>query len=181
MVLFWYNSARFPANCFGDCLPLVGILYTFLDWALNLRRGKNGRRLPGIKWKSSLETFWKIFRLVFERATSDKIENRVNRQMHRVRILALPNRGTVVLLKTHQVRTVSQILTDLPGDQFEEGETCRLPRNKRFENNVVELDCLGNHTSENEATESKSQSDSPLEAAFRYIMKFTGPCFALFV
>ncbi|KAK4862951.1 hypothetical protein LT330_010695 [Penicillium expansum] len=62
----------------------VGILYTFLDWALNLRRGKNGRRLPGIKRKSSLETFWKVFRLVFERATSGKIENRMNRQMRRV-------------------------------------------------------------------------------------------------
>ncbi|KAJ5507903.1 hypothetical protein N7527_010046 [Penicillium freii] len=62
----------------------VGILYTFLDWALNQRRGKNGRRLPGIKRKSSLETFWKVFRLVFERATSGKIENRMNRQMRRV-------------------------------------------------------------------------------------------------
>jgi hypothetical protein len=39
--------------------------------------------------------------------------------------------------------------------QFGEGETCRLSRNKRFENNVVELDCLGNHTSEDKATESK--------------------------
>ncbi|CAI7565337.1 unnamed protein product [Penicillium viridicatum] len=78
----------------------VGILYTFLDWALNLRRGKNGRRLPGIKRKSSLETFWKVFRLVFERATSGKIENRMNRQIRRVRIPPLPNHGTVVLPKT---------------------------------------------------------------------------------
>ncbi|KAG0156267.1 hypothetical protein PDIDSM_3444 [Penicillium digitatum] len=38
----------------------IAILHTFLDWALNLRRRKNGRRLPGIKRKSSLETFWKV-------------------------------------------------------------------------------------------------------------------------
>ncbi|KAH2975874.1 hypothetical protein KXV25_006790 [Aspergillus fumigatus] len=62
----------------------IGILYTFLDWVLNLRRGKDGRRLPGIKRKSSLETFWKVFRLVYERATSSKIEKPMNRQMHRV-------------------------------------------------------------------------------------------------
>jgi hypothetical protein len=31
----------------------VPILFTFLDWVLNLRRGKNGRRLPGTKCKSS--------------------------------------------------------------------------------------------------------------------------------
>ncbi|CEO59611.1 hypothetical protein PMG11_04283 [Penicillium brasilianum] len=62
----------------------IAILHTFLDWALNLRRGKNGRRLPGIKRKSSLETFWKVFRLVFERATSEKIGSQMNRQMRRV-------------------------------------------------------------------------------------------------
>ncbi|KAJ5248104.1 hypothetical protein N7524_012064 [Penicillium chrysogenum] len=62
----------------------IVILHTFLDWALNLRRGKNGRRLPGIKRKSSLETFWKVFRLVFERATSEKIGKMMNRQMRRV-------------------------------------------------------------------------------------------------
>ncbi|KAI3226235.1 hypothetical protein DTO012A9_9396 [Penicillium roqueforti] len=61
--------------------------------------------------------------------------------------------------------------------QFEEGETCRLPRNKRFENNVVELDCLGNHPSDDEATQSKSKSDSPLEAAFRSITNDHRPLF----
>lgn len=62
----------------------IGMLYTFLEWSLNQRRGKNGRRLPGIKQKSSLETFWKVFRLVYERATSGKIEKSMNRQMRRV-------------------------------------------------------------------------------------------------
>lgn len=62
----------------------IAILYNFLDWALNLKRGKNGRRLPGIKCKSSLDTFWKVFRLVFERSTSKKIGNQMNRRMRRV-------------------------------------------------------------------------------------------------
>lgn len=62
----------------------VPILFTFLDWLLNLRRGKNGRRLPGVKCKSSLDTFWKVFRLVYENETSNKIGKQMNRQMRRV-------------------------------------------------------------------------------------------------
>ncbi|KAJ6144084.1 hypothetical protein N7471_003537 [Penicillium samsonianum] len=68
----------------------IPILYNFLEWALNLRRGKNGRRLPGIKCKSSLDTFWKVFRLVYERSTSKKIGNQMNRRMRRVRGPFLP-------------------------------------------------------------------------------------------
>ncbi|KAB8222978.1 hypothetical protein BDV33DRAFT_201117 [Aspergillus novoparasiticus] len=62
----------------------IAIQHTFLGWALNLRRGKIGRRLPGIRRKSSLETFGKAFRLVFERATSEKIGKQMNRPMRRV-------------------------------------------------------------------------------------------------
>ncbi|KAJ5982545.1 hypothetical protein N7451_012645 [Penicillium sp. IBT 35674x] len=62
----------------------IPILYNFLEWALNLRRGMNDRRLPGIKCKSSLDTFWKAFRLVYERSTTNKIGNQMNRRMHRV-------------------------------------------------------------------------------------------------
>ncbi|KAJ5086714.1 hypothetical protein NUU61_008021 [Penicillium alfredii] len=62
----------------------IPILYNFLDWVLNLRRGKNGRKVPGIKCKSSLDTFWKVFRLVYEKTTSDKIGKQMNRQMRRV-------------------------------------------------------------------------------------------------
>ncbi|KAL6228990.1 hypothetical protein BDW75DRAFT_235532 [Aspergillus navahoensis] len=62
----------------------VAILYNFLDWVLNLRHGKNGRRLPGIKCKSSLDTFWKVFRLVYEKETCNKIGKQMNRRMRRV-------------------------------------------------------------------------------------------------
>lgn len=63
---------------------LISIMYIFLDWVLNLRRGKDGRRLPGTKYKSSLDTFWKVFRLVYERETSNKITKQMNRRMRRV-------------------------------------------------------------------------------------------------
>lgn len=63
---------------FRSCTP------SFLDWVLNLQHGKNGRRLPGVKCKSSLDTFWKVFRLVYRRDTSNKIGKQMNRQMRRV-------------------------------------------------------------------------------------------------
>ncbi|KAJ6166764.1 hypothetical protein N7470_002211 [Penicillium chermesinum] len=60
----------------------ISIMYIFLDWVLNLRRGKDGR-LPVTKCKSSLDTFWKVFRLVYKRATSNKITKQMNGQMRR--------------------------------------------------------------------------------------------------
>ena len=59
-------------------------LYNFFDWCLNQKVGKNGRRKRGIKKKSSLGTYWKVFRLVFERATEEKIHPKLNRSMHKV-------------------------------------------------------------------------------------------------
>lgn len=52
-----------------------------------------------------------------------------------------------------------------------------MPRNKRDENNVVELDCLGYRPLESGTTESKFQSDSLLETAFGSIMKYHRPLF----
>ncbi|RDK36440.1 hypothetical protein M752DRAFT_287819 [Aspergillus phoenicis ATCC 13157] len=42
---------------------------------------QDGRYLPGIKWKSSPGTFWKVFRLAYERKTSNKITKQMNCQM----------------------------------------------------------------------------------------------------
>ncbi|KAJ0338342.1 hypothetical protein KNSL1_012488 [Colletotrichum chrysophilum] len=61
----------------------TGLLHTFFDWFLSQKVGKDGRKKRGIKKKSSLGTYWKVFRLVFERATSDKIDPKLNRSMHR--------------------------------------------------------------------------------------------------
>jgi hypothetical protein len=59
-------------------------LKAFFEWILNQRQGKAGRRLAGDKSASTLGTYWKVFRLVRERATVEKIQGKINRQMHRV-------------------------------------------------------------------------------------------------
>ncbi|PVH92773.1 C2H2 finger domain protein [Periconia macrospinosa] len=62
----------------------VGTLFTFFDWLLGQRRGKKGRRLRGTKFASSLGTYWKVFRLVYERSTSVRLDPKMNRGMHKV-------------------------------------------------------------------------------------------------
>jgi hypothetical protein len=59
-------------------------LKAFFDWMLNQRRGKGGKRLKGVKSSNSLGTYWKVFRLVYERATGSKIDGKTTRKMHRV-------------------------------------------------------------------------------------------------
>ncbi|KAF1964005.1 hypothetical protein BU23DRAFT_521662, partial [Bimuria novae-zelandiae CBS 107.79] len=62
----------------------VGTLYTFFSWLLDQRQGKGGRKRRGIKFASSLGTYWKVYRLVYERATSLKLDGKMNRSMHKV-------------------------------------------------------------------------------------------------
>ena len=64
-------------------------LKAFFEWMLNQRQGKGGRRLAGIKSASTLGTYWKVFRLVHERETGEKIGGKMNRHMHRVSIAPL--------------------------------------------------------------------------------------------
>lgn len=61
-----------------------GTLYTFFNWLLSQREGKGGRRRRGTKYASSLGTYWKVFRLVYERVTSERLDARMNRSMHKV-------------------------------------------------------------------------------------------------
>ncbi|KAI0410839.1 C2H2 finger domain protein [Xylaria grammica] len=61
----------------------IKLLYLFFDWRLNLTENKDGRKLRGIATRSSLGTYWKVFRLVYERATGDKLDAKLNRKMHR--------------------------------------------------------------------------------------------------
>lgn len=63
-------------------------LKSFFERMLNQRQGKGGRRLAGIQSASTLGTYWKVFRLVYERATGEKIEGKINRHMHRVSSVA---------------------------------------------------------------------------------------------
>jgi hypothetical protein len=57
----------------------------FFNWLLSEREGNNGRKICGTKFASSLGTYWKVFRLVYERNTCQKINGKLNRSMHRVR------------------------------------------------------------------------------------------------
>ncbi|KAK4148490.1 C2H2 finger domain protein [Chaetomidium leptoderma] len=81
----WNNYCTYirrdPLACFESVS--VKLLYMFFDWLLNQKQGKNGRQLRGTKKKSSLETYWKMFRLVYERAMTQKLDAKLNRQMHR--------------------------------------------------------------------------------------------------
>jgi hypothetical protein len=52
----------------------IKLLYSFFDWLLNQQRGKNGRKRRGTKYASSLGKYWKVFHLVYESATREKID-----------------------------------------------------------------------------------------------------------
>ncbi len=61
------------------------LLHTYFDWSLNQRLSRDGtRKRKKVTKSSSLGTHWKVFRLVFERATSEKIDPKLNRTMHKV-------------------------------------------------------------------------------------------------
>ena len=62
----------------------ISTLYTFFNWLLSQRQGKDGRKRRGTKLASSLGTYWKVFRLVYERATGAKLDATINRSMHKV-------------------------------------------------------------------------------------------------
>lgn len=64
-------------------------LYNFFDWLLGQRQGKGGRKRRGTKLASSLGTYWKVFRLVYERTTGVKIGGNTTRSMHKVTALHL--------------------------------------------------------------------------------------------
>ncbi|KAL4899407.1 hypothetical protein BDW74DRAFT_163598 [Aspergillus multicolor] len=54
----------------SDSEETIRFLYGFFGWRCDIRRGKNGRHCPGIKTKSSLETFWKWWHLVLKQETA---------------------------------------------------------------------------------------------------------------
>ncbi|KAJ5640364.1 uncharacterized protein N7484_008226 [Penicillium longicatenatum] len=53
----------------SDSEETVRFLYGFFSWRCDIRRGKNGRHCPGLRYKSSLETFWKNWHLVLKQHT----------------------------------------------------------------------------------------------------------------
>ncbi|KAG9242359.1 hypothetical protein BJ878DRAFT_583873 [Calycina marina] len=61
-----------PAKCYDDISPQF--IHGFLGWACDQRRGKGGRRRPGIKYASSLETFWKCYLIVYKLETGRRLD-----------------------------------------------------------------------------------------------------------
>jgi len=84
--LIWCRHYRYISRDPHELFKAVStkVLYNFFDWLLNQKRGKGGRRMRGIKHKSSLGTYWKVYRLMYERATGDKIKGPLTRSMHKV-------------------------------------------------------------------------------------------------
>lgn len=61
--------------------------------------------------------------------------------------------------------------------QFQEGDTSRLPRNKRVEDRVVESKVPDTQHSESEVMETNPQPEGPFETALRSVMKDHRPLF----
>ncbi|KAL4761146.1 uncharacterized protein BDW70DRAFT_150295 [Aspergillus foveolatus] len=55
----------------------VRFLYGFFSWRCDLRRGKKGRHCPGIRYRSSLESFWKWWHLVLKQETAAGLSKEV--------------------------------------------------------------------------------------------------------
>jgi hypothetical protein len=66
---FCYEGKHDPVERFGwlsDSEETIRFLKAFFSWRCGRRRSKKGRRTPGIKYKTSLETFWKWWHLVYK-------------------------------------------------------------------------------------------------------------------
>jgi hypothetical protein len=55
----------------------LSLLHSFFDWLLNQKTGEGGRRMRGTKYRSSSDTYWRFYRLVYEAATGDKIKDQI--------------------------------------------------------------------------------------------------------
>lgn len=76
-------------NAFGDydtCLNSINcnLLKSFFTWRLDIKSGKGGRMLKGIKTVSSLFVYWKVFRLVYAMATGTRLDATLSDRMHQV-------------------------------------------------------------------------------------------------
>jgi hypothetical protein len=61
---------RDPVKCLhsaSNAGEAIRDLKAFFSWRCDLLRNKNGRRMPGIKYKRSLESFWRYWHLYYTR------------------------------------------------------------------------------------------------------------------
>ncbi|EQL28673.1 hypothetical protein BDFG_08585 [Blastomyces dermatitidis ATCC 26199] len=70
---FWDRFCKGAKRDPVECLPClseteetVRFLKALFSWRCDQRRGKDGRRTPGLKTKSSLDAFWKWWHLIYK-------------------------------------------------------------------------------------------------------------------
>lgn len=80
---------RDPQECFESIHEEFSIRlpYKFLEWRLNQRVGRDGRRLRGVKKFSSLMTYWKVFCIAFKDAVGETLDPRLGQNMQNVLII----------------------------------------------------------------------------------------------
>ncbi|KMP10241.1 hypothetical protein CIRG_09922 [Coccidioides immitis RMSCC 2394] len=64
------TNAELQWDQISDSEETVCFLYAFFSWQCDIHHGKNNQYCPGIKCKSSLETFWKWWHLVLKQETA---------------------------------------------------------------------------------------------------------------
>ncbi|OAT01317.1 uncharacterized protein BDCG_17034 [Blastomyces dermatitidis ER-3] len=104
----WFQR-RDPAGCFHSLATaeeIVQYLKGLFSWRCDLRRGKNGRRTPGIRYKSSLETFWKCWHLVYKQETGNGLTQETIRQIEDVLSIIAEEKK---LLLIHQPKVMMYI------------------------------------------------------------------------
>ena len=55
----------------------IPVLHQFLEWSLNQRVGKEGRKIRGTKKGSSINILWKNLQIVYKVATGKKFDQRI--------------------------------------------------------------------------------------------------------
>lgn len=66
---FCEGTNRDPVECLSwlsDAEETVRFLKALFSWRCDQRRGKDGRKIVGIKKKSSLDVFWKWWHLIYK-------------------------------------------------------------------------------------------------------------------
>ncbi|KAK2051368.1 C2H2 finger domain-containing protein [Colletotrichum caudatum] len=98
---------RDPRHCYET---LSGtLLKNFFDWYLSQKVGKDGRKRSGIKKKSSLATYWKIFRLVFKKAIGERIASKLGRSMRKVIGDLAKKHGLNDQARANRIMTIDQL------------------------------------------------------------------------
>ena len=77
-----------PVECLSqlsDTETAVRFLKAFFSWRCRQRRGKNGRRNPGIKHKSSLDSLWKWWHLIYKAEVGHELSKDIQVKIRDVR------------------------------------------------------------------------------------------------